>query len=589
MNFTSVYHRSSDNYCYPLNTEDLIINLRTGYEVEQVFLHYGDPFTNGILGSENRWEGKREEIIYKKNLKYGLWWTTTVQPEFKRCRYFFELITVEGEIYYYFEDKLCTKEELEKLHHEPGCFVFPWMNEADINQTPKWVNDTIWYQIFPERFCNGEQTIDPEGVKPWAGPKDRVKNNEFYGGDLRGIINKLPYLKELNISGIYLTPINESPSSHKYDTIDYLSIDPHFGTKETMIELVNKAHELGIRVMLDGVFNHTGKEAKEWKDVVEKGPQSKYYNWFMVNEWPFDPNKWNTKEGKYYSFAFNDKMPKLNTNNPEVRKHIIDICEYWVKEYGIDGIRLDVANELSHRFCKELRTRMKALNTEIYILGEVWNDSINWLRGDEFDAVMNYPLGNAISDFWIEESYTKKDFEEDINRCYTLYMQQTNDVLFNLLDSHDTIRLSSKTPDVNKVYQQLAVLFTMPGSPCMFYGTEVLLEGAHDPDCRRCMPWKEIEEGLYDEHLSFVKNLTRLRKEEALFRSRNFHFTNGIDNERVIEYIKIDDYDSEKMGIVLNCDKKAIEVKIKGNEMMSHLYQNEQLEPGGIVIWKIEE
>lgn len=132
------------------------------------------------------------------------------------------------------------------------------------------------------------------------------------------------------------------------------------------------------------------------------------------------------------------------------------------------------------------------------------------------------------------------------------------------------------------------VLFTMPGSPCIFYGTEVLLEGAHDPDCRRCMPWKEIEEGKYDEHLAFVKNLTRLRKEEPLFRSRNFHFTNAIDNERVLEYIKIDDYDSEKMGIIMNCDQKPVKVEVNGMEMMSHLYTDETLEPGGIVIWKIK-
>ena len=587
MEFHNVYHRSSDNYCYPLNTEDLIINLKTGYEVEQVFLHHGDPFINGILGSANRWEGKREEIVYKKSLKYGLWWTTTVQPTFKRCRYFFELITVEGQVYYYFEDLLCTKEELEKLHHEPTYFVFPWMNEIDINQTPKWVNETIWYQIFPERFCNGDSSINPKNVLPWAKPSQEVKNNQFYGGDLRGIINKLPYLKELNISGLYLTPINESSSTHKYDTTDYLSIDPHFGTKETMVELVHKAHELGMKVMLDGVFNHLGKGAKEWQDIVKNGPQSKYYDWFMIKEWPFNENEWNTKKGRYYSFAFDDKMPKLNTNNPEVRSHIINICEYWVKEYGIDGIRLDVANELSHHFCKELRIRMKALKPDIYILGEVWTDSINWLRGDEFDAVMNYPLGNAISDFWLEDSYTKQDFEQDINRCYTLYMQQTNDVMFNLLDSHDTIRMSTKTPDVNKIYQQLTVLFTMPGSPCIFYGTEVLLPGKHDPDCRRCMPWKEIEQGAYKEHLAFVKKLTQLRKEESLFRSRNFHFTNHIDNDRVIEYIKIDDYDAKKMMVVLNASSKPTEIKLEGNVLFAYQYENKVLDIGGILILQL--
>ena len=381
--------------------------------------------------------------------------------------------------------------------------------------------------------------------------------------------------------------MNESPSTHKYDTIDYLSIDPHFGDKETMIELVQKAHELGIKIMLDGVFNHTGSRAKEWIDVVEKGPKSKYYDWFLVNEWPFVRGEHNAFKGRYYTFAFCDDMPKLNTSNPEVREHIIKICEYWVKEYGVDGIRLDVANELSHRFCKELRIRMQAIKPDIYILGEVWNDSITWLRGDEFDAVMNYPLSNAISDFWLQESYTKRDFEQAINRCYTMYMQQSNDVLFNLLDSHDTIRVSSKTPDRDKVYQQLVVLFTMPGSPCIYYGTEVLLEGGFDPDCRRCMPWKEIEEGQYDDRINFVKQLTKLRKEENLFKSRNFHFTNEIDNSRVLEYIKIDDQDNKKIAVILNCDDKAVEVKKSGKVILSHLYKDNILEVGGILIYEV--
>lgn len=586
MEFQSVYHRSSDNYCYPLDKDNLIINLKTGYDIEKVFLQYGDPFSNGIMGGNEAWNGKKEEMVYKKRLPYHWWWTTTIRPEFKRCRYYFELITKEKEHFYYFEDRIYSEEEVKEAHHGFQYFSFPWMNEVDINKTPNWVNETIWYQIFPERFCNGDKSIDPPNVCEWAGPNKKVKNSEFYGGDLRGIINKLDYLKALNISGLYLTPINESPSSHKYDTKDYFKIDPHFGDEAVMCEFVNKAHQRGMRVMLDGVFNHEGRFSMKWQDVIEKGSASEYYDWFMVNEWPFDPKGNNAHKGRYYTFAFNDNMPKLNTSNPKVRQYIISICEYWVKTYDIDAIRLDVANEISHQLCKELRQRLKEIKPDFYILGEIWNDSINWLRGDEFDAVMNYPLAQTISDFWLEPSYTKKDFEEAMNRCYTLYMQQTNDVLFNLLDSHDTMRLSTKTPDKDKVYQQLAVLFTMPGSPCIYYGTEVLLEGEHDPDCRRCMPWEQIEQGEYEESLSIVSALTKLRKENPLFKSRNFHFTNAIDADRVLEYIKIDDYDHEKLGVILNCTDQAVIPNISGEVLFSHLYQAKQLMPKGILIYK---
>lgn len=583
MDFQAVYHRSIDNYCYPLNKDELIINLKTGYDVEKVFLHYSDPFENGIMGNQEGFRGIREEIPFKKELKHQIWWTTTVKPQFKRCSYFFEL-QVKELSYFYFEDGIYSSEDLKGLNHGMQYFMFPWMNSADINITPAWVNDTIWYQIFPERFCNGDASINPPWVLPWAGPDEVVTNQAFYGGDLRGIINKLPYLKALNISGIYLTPINESPSSHKYDTINYFKIDPYFGDHEVMKELVNTAHELGIKVMLDGVFNHVGCYSQEWQDVIKKGVESRYYDWFMVNKWPFNLEGGNAHKGNYYSFAFNDDMPKLNTNNPEVIKYLLSICEYWVKEYEIDGIRLDVANEISHYFCKALRTFLKEIKPDLFILGEVWHDSISWLRGDEFDAVMNYPLSEAISTFWLEEDYTKKNFEHAINNCYTRYMQQTNDVLFNLLDSHDTIRLSTKIPNKDKVYQQLAVLFTMPGSPCIYYGTEVLLKGSHDPDNRRCMPWEKIEQGKYDEELSIIKELMRLRKEEPLFRSRNFHFTNMIDHSRVIEYMKIDDYDKERISIMLNGSKEDISVVTQGKIIFSHLYEENTLKANGILI-----
>ena len=588
MTFANIYHRSSDNYCYPLDKDNLIINLKTGYDIERVYLHYGDPFKSGIMGGSEQWNGKRQEIIYKKRLPYHLWWTTTVKPEFKRCRYCFELIDNEGNTYFYFEDKIYSEEELKKLHHGVQYFSFPWMNEVDINKVPEWVNRTLWYQIFPERFCNGDSKLDPKGVLPWAGPDTPVKNDQFYGGDLVGLTNKLKYLQELGVTGLYLTPINESPSSHKYDTIDYLTVDQHFGDATIMKQMVSKAHELGIKVMLDGVFNHLGSHSMQWRDVVEKGPDSAYYDWFMVNEWPFDEKGGNAHKGKYYTFAFHDKMPKLNTSNPKVREYIINICAFWIKEYDIDAIRLDVANEISHRLCKEMRIALKEIKPDVYILGEVWNDSITWLRGDEFDAVMNYPLRETIFSFWLEENYTKKQFEEDINQCYTQYMQQTNDVLFNLLDSHDTERISNRIAEADKIYQQLAVLYTMPGSPCIYYGTEVLLKGAHDPDCRRCMPWQQIEEGLYDESIGIIRKLMHLRKNEDLFRSRNFHFTDNIPNDRVLEYIKIDDYDHDKMAVILNCSKESIKIDMPAGEILfSNLYKEEILQPNGILIYRI--
>lgn len=586
MEFNAVYHQASDNYCYPLNAEELIINIKTGYDVKQVNIIKGDPFEAGILGGREKWNGQKEAIVFQKRLKNQIWWTTTVKPEYKRLKYYFELIT-ENENWFYFEDGFVSEEQMNLEGRSRQCFVFPWMNQSDVAVTPQWVNDTVWYQIFPDRFCNGDHSIDPEDVVPWRN-KGRVKNEECFGGDFAGIISKLDYLKELGISGIYLTPINEAPSNHKYDTKDYTKIDPRFGDEETFRRLVTEAHNRGIRVMLDGVFNHCGFYFAPWQDVLEKGPESEYYDWFMVNEWPIDRNGKASRKKQLYTFGFFDGMPKLNTNNPKVRKYFIDICANWVKDYQVDGIRLDVANEISHRFCKELRSRLKEINPEIYILGEIWHNALPWLRGDEFDAVMNYPLGDSIKDFWIDKSLTNEDFEYTINRCYTSYMQQTNDVLFNLLDSHDTKRLRSDVKNLDEYFAQLAALFAMPGSPCIYYGTEIALEGGYDPDCRRCMPWEDIEAGKYKERTRIISQLIHLRKQEPLLKSRNFHFPNQYSEyPRVIQFQKVGWMDNY-VEVIINCSDEDIEVQKDGEILLERHCIDTTLLKNGILIRKVD-
>lgn len=583
MEFNGVYHRANDNYCYALDENRLIINIMTGYDVKEVNIYQGDPFKSGILGGGESWDGDKVNIAFKKRLKNQIWWTTTVEPEYKRLKYYFELIT-DTEKWYYFEDGFLSEEQMHLEGRSRQCFVMPWMNSSDIAVTPAWVNDTVWYQIYPERFCNGDESLNPENTLPWR-EEGKVKNSEFFGGDIPGIIKKLDYLQELGITGIYLTPINESPSSHKYDTTDYLKIDPHFGTEKDFKELVEKAHEKGIRIMVDCVFNHSGRNFAPWQDVVEKGPESEYYDWFIINEWPFNHKGGAAKKKQYYTFAFFDDMPKLNTNNEVVRRYFIDVCRKWVKDYGIDGLRFDVANEVSHTFLKELHSEMKAINPDIYLLGEIWHNAMGWLRGDEFDAVMNYPLGQSIKDFWIDSSLTGEDFEYTVNRCYTGYMQQTNDVLFNLLDSHDTKRLRSEVHSLDEFYQQLAVLFAMPGSPCIYYGTEIAMEGGHDPDCRRCMPWKKIEAGEFDDRINVIKQLIALRKNEKLLQSRNFHFPAEYENPRVIHFTKVGWVDNF-IDVLINCSEEAIPVSDGGEILFERHFSDGKLLKNGILFRK---
>jgi glycosidase len=232
------------------------------------------------------------------------------------------------------------------------------------------------------------------------------------------------------------------------------------------------------------------------------------------------------------------------------------------------------------------------MKDDFYLLGEIWHDSIGWLRGDEYNSVMNYPLSTAIADFWIYKNRGRETFEYDINRCFTMYYSQVNDVLFNLLDSHDTNRLLEKVQhNIDVFYQQLAVLFTMPGSPCIYYGTEVAMDGSYDPDCRRCMPWDEIDSGAKDTEITEMKKLIAMRKNLQACKSRNFHFPNDIPQERVISYIKIGE--QESLQIYLNCEEEDVEINITDfSEVIYTRKWNERndghgiLSPNGILILK---
>ena len=504
MNFAAVFHRAQAPWSYALNADELVLRLQTGPEVERVFLHWGDPFEAGILGGAERWHGQCRELTDPQPLDHALWWTAVIRPPYKRCRYHFELHS-GGQVWLYGEDGFCTPDRQDGTH--PAGFYQPWMNPADIPAPPAWVRDTVWYQIFPDRFCRSKGSANQT---PWReGP---VTNRERFGGDLPGICEKLDYLASLGVSGLYLNPIFAADSVHRYDTRDYTRVDPELGTNADLKQLVEQAHARGIRVMLDAVFNHCGPHFAPWRDAMENGPGSPYWDWFMVNRWPPESASGGTRDGRYFSFAFAADMPKLNTNNPAVIDYCGTLCESWVRDYGVDGIRFDVGNEISHRMLKELRRRVRAIRPDVYLLGEIWHDASPWLEGDEYDAVMNYPLQQAVKDFFADSARTAGELAEQLYRCLHLYRCQTTEVLFNLMDSHDTDRLFTRSGSEDAFFQQLALLFTLPGSPCIYYGTEVALPGGHDPDCRRCMPWDKMNTTENQQRIDQLRRLIALRR-----------------------------------------------------------------------------
>jgi glycosidase len=394
---------------------------------------------------------------------------------------------------------------------------------------PAWVEDAIFYQIFPERFANGDSTNDPPGTETWGGvPKPR----NYFGGDLQGIINHLDYISSLGVNTLYLNPIFASNSNHKYFASDYLKIDPHFGDEATFKRLVDGCHAHKIRIILDGVFNHTGVDFFAFQDIVRNGAKSRYLGWYNIYSLPVGP----VNKPNYECWWGYGELPKLMTTNPDVKQYLYGVTRHWM-ELGIDGWRLDVPNEIPHAFWIEWRALVKSINPQAYIVGEIWDDATPWLQGDQFDAVMNYRFRQACVDFFAAETTSVSEFDSALTRQRSDYPDSVNYVLQNLLGSHDTERfLTLSHGDTSRLV--LATLFQMTyvGAPMVYYGDEIGMEGGKDPDCRRTMVWDEKKQDR--RLLETFRQLIGLRNEYPVFRHGSFEPLLVDDRKSVYVYAR---------------------------------------------------
>lgn len=539
----AIYHRPKQNWAYAYDGKTIHLRVRT---------KRGDmDAVNAIVGDKYAWERTRRVAPMRRFASDELfdYWEAAVEPPFRRLRYGFHFVQGDKELY-------LTEKEFRPTPPENSLelFDFPFINPVDVFTPPAWVKDAVFYQIFPERFANGDPSNDPEGVLPWGG---KPTPTNFFGGDLQGVLDHLDHLTRLGVNAIYFNPLFEATTNHKYDTKDYLKVDPHFGTNEKLKELVAACHERGIRVLLDAVFNHSGREFPPFVDVLEKGAASRYADWFHVREFPL-----RVVDGipTYDTFAFEPIMPKLNTENPEVKQYLLDVARYWIEEVDIDGWRLDVANEVDHKFWREFRDTVKSIKPDAYILGEIWHDSIMWLQGDQFDAVMNYPFTNAALDFFATGKIDARKFANAIGSQLAAYPQQVTETAFNLLGSHDTPRLLTRCGgEVGRM--KLATLFklTYPGTACIYYGDEVGMTGGDDPGCRECMVWDEEKQNK--ELLQFFIDAIRLRKNHAALRSADIRFLQAEPGSRVLVYERRA-ADDERFIIAMNADKESADVSV---------------------------
>jgi len=518
----ALYHVSKSSYAYAYDDKTLHIKLKCKKgDVKKATLIYGDPYdfkSNTISGNltSSLSDWNKEEIQMKHEGSNHLYdyFIIAIEPKWRRIKYAF-LLEDEQETILFGEKHIIDIDDSnrEETYNQVNFFAFPYLNKGDVFNGPDWVRDTIWYQIFPERFANGDIDNDPEGCKSWHEPVESPFDK--YGGDIQGMIDHLDYLVELGITGVYMTPMFHADSNHKYDTIDYMNVDPQFGDTTLMKKLVDECHKRGIRIMLDAVFNHCGFYAHEFQDVLEKGEDSIYKDWFHIKKFPvYDTNEGYgvSKTLNYDTFAFTPMMPKLNTENLTVKSMLLDAVKYWTTKLGIDGWRLDVANEVDHQFWRDFRKLVKEINPECYILGEIWHDATAWLQGDQFDGVMNYPLYEAVLNFFAKGKIDSHTFTLDYNHAMFLYPKNINAYMYNLVDSHDTERiLHACGEDIRKMKLAYLFMLTNIGAPTIYYGDEVGMTGGMDPDCRRPMIWDMEQQNL--DMLNFMKTMIRIRKE----------------------------------------------------------------------------
>jgi len=415
------------------------------------------------------------------------------------------------------------------------------------SQPPKWVKEQIFYQIFPDRFCQGDKSISVQTgeylyqggqhaiiAKQWGQPVAKAGHNstgasEFYGGDLKGIFNKLNYLQELGVNALYLNPIFTSPSNHKYDTTDYLNVDPHLGDNQQFAMFTKELHSRGMKIMLDAVFNHTSCEHpwfgryQQCEDGAYDHLSSPYRDYYIFN-------KGDAK--KYVAWNGIETLPKLNFMNKQVQYYLYksesSVLKYWLKPpYNIDGWRFDVIHMLgegtgaynNEKYVKAFRKSAKEVNSDAYIVGEHFYEATQWLQGDQEDGAMNYyGFAHPVRAFFANLDIAFHGVDIDAQE-FDLWLTESRAKIpwlnqlaqLNQLDSHDTMRfINQLNGDLNRLKAASMLLFSYPGTPCLYYGTEVALQGGHDPDNRRCFPWQELDKNK--QTFCFYQKLIKLRK-----------------------------------------------------------------------------
>ncbi|WP_053377222.1 alpha-glycosidase [Paenibacillus sp. FJAT-27812] len=551
MNVEALYHRHKQNWAFIYEQNVVYLRLRTmKNDVESVQVCYGDKYN---------WYKTEQKADMYKLLSDALYdyWEVQVQPIFGRLSYRFLLHAGDQSLYY--AERWCKEYAAE---YDFGNFEYPYAHESDRITPPAWVKDAVLYQIFPDRFANGDHANDPVQTEQWEATSTKLN---FFGGDLRGVLDRLDYLTRLGITCIYFTPLFQAETNHKYDTADYYNIDRQFGDNELLKKLVDECHQRGIRVLLDIVFNHSGHAFPPFVDVMKNKRLSPYADWFIWRD------EWNKQSDApaYETFGYEANLPKFNTSNSELIEYLVNIAVFWLKTCDIDGFRLDVANEIDHRFWRTFRDSVKAIKPDVYLVGEMMHDAMAWLQGDQLDAVMDYPVRYSAIQFFAARRIDGKEFADTVSAQMVAYPLQVVEASFQLLGSHDTARMLTLCQgNTEQLKQAVLFQFTYYGAPCIYYGDEIGMSGGDDPDNRRCMIWDEDRQD--SQLFEFYQQMIVLRKQYSALRYGGYRFLHAEAGDHKIAYERWDD--SEHFIVAMNVSEQAaaLPVSVKDTNADGH-------------------
>jgi len=568
-------------------------------------LHSEHGFDEGVL-VYNEGKVQAEPLRCFARDERFLYWEASIRPARQQFTYSFALKHSSGRAVY------VGRPGVTHVVETPFT-----LDLADLPpmETPAWMHGAIIYQIFPERFANAEPANDPEGVVPWDTPPQSV---QFQGGDLQGITANLDHIQELGVDALYLNPINRSPSNHHYNASNFLQVDPALGGDAALHELVEAVHERGMRLILDASFNHCDPTFFAFQDLLENGRHSRYRDWFTVYDYPLRIRYREDSFGRHHHLqpdailpylkrisaytglpleAASDEgppieptynawfgvltMPQFDLSNPETRAYFLHVAAYWLREFDVDGWRMDVVQHVADDFWPEFRQVCKAVRPDCYLLAEVWGDTSSWLQ-DSFDATMNYTFYHLCREYFARADLETAAFVDGITRMLAGYAPQVNAVNQNLLSSHDVPRFVHEAGErPERLRLALLFQFTIPGAPSVYYGDEVGVSGGQDPDNRRAFPWNE-QDSWDQKTLAQVKELARLRHAYPALRYGGWQPV--WTGDEAFAFVRA--HEGQRVLVVVNRDEESLTIRLPLSGAPQRLWGSAEIgaEDGEIIL-----